>query len=312
MSLYSSGLYLPLLLVSSTILLILWLLAIQQLCITKLNDKKRLKRVIWVLVFGTLCVILNSLVYSSSIYLNFTWVGPAHKIWNLSMLFHVVELLTVLTGFHIGQMVLSSMIDNIYSHILTPPKWKKLLLYAVEFFIIIAILIGYTFSFIVYKNMFGILLFYIVMKVTIIVEDAYVLYIMKSMDNALRTTQTVDSDKLESAINSIKIARFLLIMIVIICICYLSFSIWEIKHNYMGVSLNLTHIADLLHSSLAIAVFTFFEWWIFKKECNCCVMEKKKYIDVPSEKPDFPQRLLNDSNAPKYSSISLQNNSDMM
>eukprot|EP01084_Bolivina_argentea_P019157 35628_1 len=108
-------LYKIFLLISSIIVFILWSISIHQLCITKIQNRKRLWSVILLCLFSTCCVILNSLVYLSSLYPNFNWQGVYfNTIWNILMLSNFIEALTLLIGFHIGRIVVVNMIHKLY------------------------------------------------------------------------------------------------------------------------------------------------------------------------------------------------------
>eukprot|EP01084_Bolivina_argentea_P018581 34549_1 len=107
MAIATAQLYILLLIISSVILFILWMLAIQQLCITTIIDKQRLIRTILGIIWATLGISLNLLVYISSI-------DPNFHLSTISMISNIIEACLLIMGFNIAHIVINNMIYNMY------------------------------------------------------------------------------------------------------------------------------------------------------------------------------------------------------
>eukprot|EP01084_Bolivina_argentea_P220649 373908_1 len=136
MAVVSTRIYMLLFLATSTIICTLWLLSMQQLCITKLRDYNRLIRTLLLVLFSSLSIFLNGLVYLSTIFPDFNWNASSTDInITFSMLSNGTEAFVLVIGFHIARIVISSMIHNMYLHTNSqPPNWIKYSLYSVECF----------------------------------------------------------------------------------------------------------------------------------------------------------------------------------
>eukprot|EP01084_Bolivina_argentea_P290439 498897_1 len=131
-------LYLILLIVTISVLITIWTLSLLQLCATNINDSKRCRTILLVLLWTTISTIANTLVYSSSMFQNYKI--KIFKPMKLSMISNIFEALYICIGFHIFRIFHLSNVQRIYSSMnLKPPKGYTYLFNIMQMIIFITV-----------------------------------------------------------------------------------------------------------------------------------------------------------------------------
>eukprot|EP01084_Bolivina_argentea_P087351 157757_1 len=292
-SLFSSSfdLYILLLSISIGILLIIWILELNQLCLTQASDAHRIRVIFLALLWTTLSIISNGLIYSSAIYPDVVLKSIDVKLSDVSVVF---ESLYMMIGFHIFRLFHLFMIDQLYSSTnQMPPKVYQYLFNILEFIVIIMVSICYSFVFI-FPNINWIIIWYIILSVIVIIVSSSSLYALSRILNILNSVQMV-----ESANNAqVKYAKCYIKAGYIVESTLALFSIYnilvyfQILINIVNISFNHSLIILVGHSVICIGLSVMLLLRVFQSypscniskhsvcaiHCSCCYGSSHDYM----------------------------------
>ena len=171
-------LYTLLLITTSIILFLIWILALQQYCVSNFYNKPRLKRILSALLYTTLCLILNILIYLSKLYPNPKSYAQSGGV-SLELIECVLEAMFIMIGFHIFRMFHMWTITQLYTPINMPiPKWFNYFFNSLMASVIIMIFICYPLM-ILFNDGKYLIFFYIFIAFVILSQAIFAIYTLR-------------------------------------------------------------------------------------------------------------------------------------
>eukprot|EP00483_Globobulimina_turgida_P007204 UN07218 len=130
---------------SSIILIILWIISFQQLCVTSKYDRERGIRTCYHTLFCFCGITLNGLIYLSLLFQYYHFFSKV----NLSQITTVFEAFVMIFGFHLFRIFQLAIIDQLYLSLnMYPAQWIKKSFIILQIVFIIIVLLCYTLQFV--------------------------------------------------------------------------------------------------------------------------------------------------------------------
>eukprot|EP01084_Bolivina_argentea_P068317 124353_1 len=260
-------LYLPIFNISTFSLFILWILIMQQLCHTKLTNKTRLYRIIWLLAFSTLSIFDNGLLYLSMI-LNHL------PLWRAT---YIVEAICLTIAFHIFCQCQLAIIQNRYYLVQkSPPEYIHTAIKILEILLISAVWVCYTLL-ILTQQLYFAEVCYILLITMVFIQCFITLIVFSKLFKRLSHTDQTSNSKIYVAKNAIKFSIFLCIIICIVCLMSIVISFWIF---FSGGKASFDHrlVDSIFYSLFLLTIITALYLWIYKR-VSCCVLRKGTVLD---------------------------------
>eukprot|EP01084_Bolivina_argentea_P183663 316893_1 len=244
--------------VSSSSLILLWFLSIQQICITLTTDTQRIRRTVSIAMFTFYGIIYNALGYISSMHPNYKLFG----VLDIILFNHIMsDVLIAIIGTHIYRRLTINIINSLYKPInMKRPRWIKITFVCMELFIDIMVILCYIFAYIVeYPNMPWIDLFWMVFSVLIgIIQTAITVYLLLKLLNILNGLKNIQSNdqnnsKLKYGTRMIKLSIFIFLGVIIVS-CFSLFII--AKRVWFNQSSDI-HASNTLEVNIIHSVYIF-------------------------------------------------------
>ena len=278
--------YLLSLAVSSSILLILWILIIRQLCVSPILGSRignyRLRRVSLLTVFSTLSLLHNALIYLTNIYPNYSIL----RLLPLWLLAYTIEAISFMLGIYLYGLCELSIINGIYiPNDIDPPRWFRVAVYVIRnkkwlYFAVAAVFYGFA-----YSNRNTVTLwtqrFYTFLTSIICVESLAIVFVL---NRVLRILNTVPIDvhevKLQKAKRGIRMSMAVFSLLCIVSILAVGIST-QILYGYLPIELSSYIISFqmcIMHSVFLILINTSLWLWIYKRR-RCCTLQRGTVCD---------------------------------
>eukprot|EP01084_Bolivina_argentea_P120741 214066_1 len=262
---------------SSFILIVLWIICVQQLCITKIRDKQRLRRSTQITFFCTMSIMLNTLEYLSFIYPTTT----IHGMIPLKSATSLFEAFVIMTGYHIFRIFNLSIIDRLYETINAKrSKWIGTFFTLLEIFIIVMVFICYSAQFF-HSKIQWIEIFYVILAVVICIQAISIIISLNGilkMINSVTILENVNDIQINTAQRALHGAICVAIIVCIVSIVAVINYI-EIMYDYIGLSLDKTLVICIDHSMFLIILSGALILWIYKRG-ECCMIYQKSVCIV--------------------------------
>eukprot|EP01084_Bolivina_argentea_P304228 525355_1 len=237
--------------ISAIILVICWR---QLCCISNMRDINKLNRTIFVVIWVTFGLILNTLLYMVNMYSNSYFV----KRYNVFKVCYMIEAFLIISGIHMFRVLAFSFTQQLYMNAkFIRPKWITISLYFAQIIICIALFICYLMGIFFYGNVLFVHIFYIILSVTMFCIALAALIIIRPLAKMLHAvTQTDDNrQKIKASIRAIKMTQGIIIIVCVCCIIHTFFDI-EFIYGYLQFDKQLLHC--ILHSMyLSVLQFGF-------------------------------------------------------
>eukprot|EP01084_Bolivina_argentea_P205316 350769_1 len=261
--------------VTTCILITFFIISIQQICITKMNEKQRLRRAFRTAFFNISSIMLNTLQYLS--YLNPHCILLPRTHLNIQKARDIFEAFLIITGFHIFRIFSLSIIDRLYAPINRKrPKWIQLFYIFLEIFIIIMVLIFYGIMPLISPEIQWTKIFYIILGVVVMIEAFIIYFILKQIFNILKcikiTENNTKSIQIWKAKRAIQGAMFTVLVVVMVDIVAIIF-VLEMINDFFGISFNKSLLDCIDHSMFCIVLSGALILWIYRGNQCCTVYE---------------------------------------
>eukprot|EP01084_Bolivina_argentea_P317985 551372_1 len=257
-------LYTTLLLSTCGILLIIWIMLLQQYCVSDFHDKQRLQRILYAVLFTSLSFILNILMYLSCIY-------PTAMFQDVSLVFIqcMFEALYVIIAFHIFRIFHLWSINQFYKPINMPlPAYYYYFFNVLQAIVIVMVLICYGAIYFTNDQRWAIL-FYIFISFVILTEAIFALFNLKKTSNLFKHSQ-----KNALIIAAKRYIRTIRVVAISICMysCFQAIMCFFILINYELISFNHSLGIAVTHSIIFIVLGLVLILWIYQRIpcCGCC------------------------------------------
>eukprot|EP01084_Bolivina_argentea_P076911 139425_1 len=243
---------------SSSVLLMLWMFMVQQLCFIKWDHKCKTLSVI---TLGFLGLILNIFVYLSSMY-------PNYKLMTFISVFKfriIIEATTIICGSFIYHKFFMEYLQYIFKPIRPNlPKIYHRVLILMSITISFSALIFYLFAFLSNKNQqwYWIRYFYIIFSFIVGMETfgsyCFLKKTIKYLPNNIKSNRTM------------RIALTIDIILFIACVGTIIVNFNFIYH-FLNISYDLGFITDISMSGFIISILIPLAHWIYQDcLCQCC------------------------------------------
>ena len=267
-------LYLIIMGASSFILLIIWTLMMQQLCHTKLQNRTRLYNTTLLVIFSTLSLFNNALIYLVAFMPEYK-LFHRFKIW---ILCYIVEPFALIMGFHIFIISQLTIIHNMYLPMnIHPPKWIKSVLQIVEFIYIAAVFFCYTVLLVLNDQKFA-QIFYVFLMATVLILSLMASIIFCRL---LRTLNKIvgceQEEKLTTAKHGVRVGITLSIITCIVCIICGIIAV-DIIFEDVVIGFNHDLIDAVFHSIFLFMISISLYLWIYQP-AYCCYIRKRTVCD---------------------------------
>eukprot|EP01084_Bolivina_argentea_P316101 547847_1 len=269
-------LYWILLFSTNVLLAVMFLLSIQQFCITNPDDKHRFRRTLLVITTILGFIIENSLTYLSVIY--------PHKIVFLSITVTTIAILfqavILFIGLNTFRLLLVFMINTVYDSMnIRSPKWFKFFTHAMQFIIYLSILMCYG-TFFISNDVNWIYALYIILMSMVIFIAIFIFTLLQRPLKLLKQTKSKNTNnkQLKRGLLFVKISIVAAISMVIVSTGDLYFYI-KIMKDDCKFSCNSQFIIVVFNSAFVIGLSICLILWICK--CNtCCVSPEYSVCSV--------------------------------
>eukprot|EP01084_Bolivina_argentea_P286138 490813_1 len=269
---------------TAAILSIIWVISLQQLCVTSMHDKGRIKITFLCLIFVTISFISITLVYLTTLYPNFK-IFTMH----LATISDILEAIWAMTGFHIFRLFHLFMARNLYSSInrTVPPIFKYTFM-VMESIIFIMVPICYSFVYVFNERHMAVplwkMIFYIILGVIITIISIFSWYVFKHVINILKMSHSAENKnrmEIKSALLYMQIGLVWETIIGLFSVANLFMS-FEIIYNFLGVNFNHELYVNIVHTFIGISLSTALLLRIYKStkggdEC-CTLSESSVYV----------------------------------
>ena len=258
-------LYTILILSTCCVLTVICSISLQQYCVSDFFDKPRLKRILSALLFISLSLILNLLIYLARMYPNYMYAPGI----SLELTWCAFEAVYVIIAFHVFRIFHIWSIRKYYDSInLTVPKWHKYFFNILQLTVILMVLICYPFIFIFNDTNWSIR-FYIFVAFVIFVEAIFTLANLRRMSNLFKHSQKNKS--IQFAKRYIRTIRLLTALICSYS-AFQTFMCIQILMRHPIVSFNHQLGVAMTHSFLFIVLGILLIVWIYQwvPWCGCC------------------------------------------
>ena len=182
--------------ITSTILLFLLCMTLKQFCNTNISDKQKCHRSMSVVLFSICAITLNTFTYLSSIYPHKLFVGL-----NLVRFTFIFEAIVTIIGFHIFCLFHKTIIDGFYKATnIQIPSWINYTFNILQIFVIIMIIICYSFVFI-FNQWYTLMVFYILYAIILFSQSILVLVESKKILKLLNLQSPTISKSIQNVSN---------------------------------------------------------------------------------------------------------------
>eukprot|EP01084_Bolivina_argentea_P258291 435409_1 len=260
--------FIILLMSSDIILLILWIINVQQLCITNRHNRKRGRTACSIVLFSFGGIMLNTLTYLSTLYPNYQFI------FKLSIITVVIEGITMIFGFHLFCILILSLIQQLYMSInKDPPQWIKKSFIISSVIVSITVLLCYSLYFVITAVNF-VNIFYIVLGFIVLILGTILIYISFEILKALTNAHIypANSRQIRSAKFAIQFAIFIIFIIEIGAVFTIVIQM-QIVWNFVNISFNQTLVDNILHSFFLIFLIGGLILLTYQKN-TCCKIPK--------------------------------------
>eukprot|EP01084_Bolivina_argentea_P206932 353170_1 len=263
-------LYWLLLYSTNGLLILIFIVSIQQFCFTNnFNHKTRLRRTLLVIINILGFIIENSLTYLSAIY-------PYKVLFinlTITTIAAVFEALILFIGFHTFRLLLVFMIYTVYNTMMNdrPPKWFTWFTNTLQLIIYLSILTCYGIFFID-KDHKWIFLFYVILMSVVIIISIFVCILIQKPIKLFSEimNKNVNNKELKKGLLIVKAVMFAAIIMIIVATADLCFNV-EIINDYFHFSCDFQFISIILHSVFVTGLSICLTLWIYKGN-TCCTI----------------------------------------
>eukprot|EP01083_Nonionella_stella_P028604 78772_1 len=260
-------LYNILLIVSNVILGIIWMISLQQYCVSDFYEKSRMNRLLSAVLFITLSLALNMLVYLDKLYPN----TQVHAGVSLYVVICVFEALYVIIAFHIFRVFHVWSIDQFYSPFnMKIPKWYHCFFNVLQLSVIVMVCICYSFVFI-YDESDWIIIFYVFIALIILIQATFALFNLRKVSKYFKDTNSQQNASIKSAKRYIGTIYVLTSTICVYCVFQAFMCIEMLVSDpyisfYDEIGIAFTHSVIFIVLALVLIV------WMFQSTpcCGCC------------------------------------------
>eukprot|EP01084_Bolivina_argentea_P281761 482169_1 len=256
------------------ILMLLWICTLQQLCITKVANSKRLCNTVLISCFATFAMIYSTLGYLSKMYPNYIiFHNPYITVTTMT---HISNAFIMVFGFHIFRAFALAVIHKIYISInMKNSKLMRITFNLMEVCLIIVLIICYMFAYVLPDFIPWMHILYILFGLFVFIQVIIMVFVLRKLLKVLSNVQilqSVNDEKIKSAKRAMKFAIVLVVVMIILCIVYIAINI---KNFYVAANINAVNSLydDIMHSCSIIIVISALILGVYKKN-SCCTIYK--------------------------------------
>eukprot|EP01083_Nonionella_stella_P090448 252679_1 len=264
-----------LLCLTSVFLFISWIMALRQLCcISRLDQKPKVRKTILVTMYITLALILNSTMYALAQYPNYI-VSDQLDLFTFT---YLLEAFLIPFAFHIARILGFTIVEQLYVMVpnVSTPKLLAFCLILAQFVMTLSVIICYTLALVVYVDILYIYICYIIMSVIVFMVAAVFGILLKTLLTILNAVMLTEHNqqKIQASQRAVKGT---LLVIVIVCVSSVLRVLSDIEriHSYFTMEWDNSLSNAVGHSVFLIVISVAFMLLVFDYKKECYVVTKQ-------------------------------------